>query len=256
MWLAWFLDYVLDAVRAGLRVARRRRARRRLPRVGRRSSPTAVEDDVVGRRLVPARVLRRRHAARHARPPRSAASTRSRRRGRPSRAPATPSAPRRALESVEEKLVRREDGLIALLTPPFDQMAAGPRLHQGLRARRARERRAVHARRAVGRARAPAARRRRRGRGAARPHQPDQPRARRARPPSATRSSRTWSPPTSTPSRPHTGRGGWTWYTGSASWFYRVALHWMLGLRVAADDDGPLAGRSTRASPSTGPASR
>ena len=23
---------------------------------------------------------------------------------------------------------------------------------------------------------------------------------------------------------PHTGRGGWTWYTGSASWLYRVAL--------------------------------
>src|SRR5205085_8259368 len=23
---------------------------------------------------------------------------------------------------------------------------------------------------------------------------------------------------------PHTGRGGWTWYTGSASWLYRVGL--------------------------------
>ena len=31
---------------------------------------------------------------------------------------------------------------------------------------------------------------------------------------------------------PHTGRGGWTWYTGSAGWFYRVALEWFLGLRV------------------------
>ena len=40
---------------------------------------------------------------------------------------------------------------------------------------------------------------------------------------------------------PHTGRGGWTWYTGSASWFYRVALQWMLGLRVVADDGRPLA---------------
>jgi cyclic beta-1,2-glucan synthetase len=26
------------------------------------------------------------------------------------------------------------------------------------------------------------------------------------------------------------GRGGWTWYTGSASWMYRVALEAMLGL--------------------------
>ncbi len=30
---------------------------------------------------------------------------------------------------------------------------------------------------------------------------------------------------------PHTGRGGWTWYTGSASWLYRVALEAILGLR-------------------------
>ena len=28
---------------------------------------------------------------------------------------------------------------------------------------------------------------------------------------------------------PHTGRGGWTWYTGSASWMYRVALESLLG---------------------------
>ena len=31
---------------------------------------------------------------------------------------------------------------------------------------------------------------------------------------------------------PHTGRGGWTWYTGSASWLYRVALEAILGFRV------------------------
>jgi cellobiose phosphorylase len=31
---------------------------------------------------------------------------------------------------------------------------------------------------------------------------------------------------------PHTGRGGWTWYTGSASWFYRVALEAMLGVQL------------------------
>lgn len=28
---------------------------------------------------------------------------------------------------------------------------------------------------------------------------------------------------------PHTGRGGWTWYTGSASWLYRVGLEAILG---------------------------
>jgi cellobiose phosphorylase len=30
---------------------------------------------------------------------------------------------------------------------------------------------------------------------------------------------------------PHTGRGGWTWYTGSAAWFYRVALETLLGFQ-------------------------
>ena len=30
---------------------------------------------------------------------------------------------------------------------------------------------------------------------------------------------------------PHTGRGGWTWYTGSAGWMYRVALEAILGFR-------------------------
>ncbi len=31
---------------------------------------------------------------------------------------------------------------------------------------------------------------------------------------------------------PHVGRGGWTWYTGSAGWLYRAGLEWVLGLRV------------------------
>ncbi len=34
---------------------------------------------------------------------------------------------------------------------------------------------------------------------------------------------------------PLTGRGGWTWYTGSASWMYRVGIEWLLGLRVQGD---------------------
>jgi len=33
---------------------------------------------------------------------------------------------------------------------------------------------------------------------------------------------------------PHIGRGGWTWYTGSASWMYRAGLEWILGFRVRA----------------------
>lgn len=30
---------------------------------------------------------------------------------------------------------------------------------------------------------------------------------------------------------PHTGRGGWTWYTGSAGWIYRVGFEYILGFK-------------------------
>lgn len=30
---------------------------------------------------------------------------------------------------------------------------------------------------------------------------------------------------------PHTGRGGWTWYTGSAAWLYRLGMEAILGVR-------------------------
>ena len=33
---------------------------------------------------------------------------------------------------------------------------------------------------------------------------------------------------------PHIGRGGWTWYTGSAGWMYRLITESLLGLRVEA----------------------
>lgn len=33
------------------------------------------------------------------------------------------------------------------------------------------------------------------------------------------------------PISPYYGRGGWTWYTGSAQWLQRVATHWILGIR-------------------------
>ncbi|MPZ34326.1 MAG: glycosyl transferase [Rhodospirillales bacterium] len=31
---------------------------------------------------------------------------------------------------------------------------------------------------------------------------------------------------------PHVGRGGWTWYTGSAGWLYRAGIEAILGLRI------------------------
>jgi cellobiose phosphorylase len=34
---------------------------------------------------------------------------------------------------------------------------------------------------------------------------------------------------------PHVGRGGWTWYTGSAGWMYRLIVESLLGLRLETD---------------------
>jgi len=34
---------------------------------------------------------------------------------------------------------------------------------------------------------------------------------------------------------PHIGRGGWTWYTGSAGWMYRLITESLLGLRLDVD---------------------
>lgn len=34
------------------------------------------------------------------------------------------------------------------------------------------------------------------------------------------------------PASPHSGRGGWTWYTGSAAWLHKVTLDNLLGIRA------------------------
>jgi cyclic beta-1,2-glucan synthetase len=42
---------------------------------------------------------------------------------------------------------------------------------------------------------------------------------------------------------PHVGRGGWTWYTGSAGWFHRVVIESVLGLTVHGGKEVQLAPR-------------
>lgn len=37
------------------------------------------------------------------------------------------------------------------------------------------------------------------------------------------------------PESPSYGRGGWTWYTGSASWLFKAGLEYILGVRAAFD---------------------
>jgi cyclic beta-1,2-glucan synthetase len=36
--------------------------------------------------------------------------------------------------------------------------------------------------------------------------------------------------------QPHVGRGGWTWYTGSAGWLYRAGIEWILGFRLHGNE--------------------
>ena len=105
------------------------------------------------------------------------------------------------------------------------------RLYQGLPAGHSRERRPVHARGDLVGAGVRSARRRRQGGRAVLDAQPDQPLADPRRTPIATRSSPMSCAPTSIRQPPHVGRGGWTWYTGSAGWLYRAGVESLLGLK-------------------------
>ena len=37
------------------------------------------------------------------------------------------------------------------------------------------------------------------------------------------------------PTEPYAGKGGWSWYTGSAGWMYQGLVQWFLGIRKEAD---------------------
>ncbi len=146
-----------------------------------------------------------------------------------------PSRARRALESVDEQLVQWEDGLIRLLTPPFDKMAHDPGYIKGyVPGVRENGGQYTHAAAWVVLAHALM------GDG-------DQ----------AVSLLDLINPLNHTKDRaavdvycvepyvlaadvyavePHTGRGGWTWYTGSAAWFYRVAVGAILGLSMVAEN--------------------
>ena len=80
----------------------------------------------------------------------SARSTRCRRAGRCCPAPAIRARARRRWPPSTRAWSAATLGLIQLFDPPFDKSALEPGLHQGLRPRRARERRPVHARRGLG----------------------------------------------------------------------------------------------------------
>ena len=112
------------------------------------------------------------------------------------------------------------------------QERARPRLHPRLPAGRARERRAVHPRRDLDGPGDGAARRR-----DARPRSCSATSTRSATARRPRRSRRYKVEPYVVAAdvyanAQHLGRGGWTWYTGSAGWLYRLATETILGLRL------------------------
>jgi cellobiose phosphorylase len=141
---------------------------------------------------------------------------------------------RMAMEAVDKRLVRRDHALIQLLDPPFDRSTLNPGYIKGY-VPGVRENGGQYTHGAIWAAMAFAA---------------------------LGDASRAWellgminpvnhsmSPETSAAYKvepyvvaadvyavaPHTGRGGWTWYTGSAGWMYRLILESLLGLRLAVD---------------------
>jgi cyclic beta-1,2-glucan synthetase len=141
---------------------------------------------------------------------------------------------RQAMAALDERLVRREHGLIQLLDPPFDQSALNPGYIKGY-VPGVRENGGQYTHAAIWAAMAFAA---------------------------LGDSRRAWelaamiNPLSHAASAtavatykvepyviaadvyavaPHSGRGGWTWYTGSAGWMYRLVVESLLGLQLEGD---------------------
>jgi cellobiose phosphorylase len=147
---------------------------------------------------------------------------------------AEPARARMAMDALDARLVRRADGIIQLLDPPFDKSSLDPGYIRGY-VPGVRENGGQYTHGAIWAAMAFAA-------------QGD--------------SSRAWDLATminplghtDSPAAvarykvepyviaadvyavaPHTGRGGWSWYTGSAGWMYRLLLESLLGLSRQGD---------------------
>ena len=133
-----------DAVRRARARAGRRAVRRALRDRG-RPAARATSKRTAGTAAgiaAPTSTTARRWARR--RTP-NARSIPSRKAGRCCPARANPSARGRRWTRSTARLVRRDHALVQLLDPPFDTLGPGSGLHPRLRARRARERRPVHA---------------------------------------------------------------------------------------------------------------
>ncbi len=142
-----------------------------------------------------------------------------------------PARARQAMESAQKHLVRREDGLVLLLTPPFDHMVPSPGYIQGY-VPGVRENGGQYTHAALWTVMAFA--RLDDGDRAMELFSLLNPANKGQTPEHVARyhaepyvvAADVYSNPA------HVGRGGWTWYTGSASWMYRVAIEELLGLTL------------------------
>jgi cyclic beta-1,2-glucan synthetase len=142
-----------------------------------------------------------------------------------------PARARQAMESVDTHLVRRDEGLALLLAPPFDRTVPSPGYIQGY-VPGVRENGGQYTHAALWTVLAFA----RLGDGdramelftmlnpAAKARTPEDVARYRAEP--YVVAADVYSNPS------HIGRGGWTWYTGSAAWMYRVGIESLLGLTL------------------------
>jgi cyclic beta-1,2-glucan synthetase len=141
---------------------------------------------------------------------------------------------RQAMASVMKHLVRRDERLVLLLTPPFDHMTPSPGYIQGY-VPGIRENGGQYTHAALWTVLAFAML----GHGneayqlfsylnpVNHARTPDNVAVYRAEP--YVVAADVYSNPT------HVGRGGWTWYTGSAGWMYRVAVDAILGITIGSD---------------------
>jgi cyclic beta-1,2-glucan synthetase len=145
-------------------------------------------------------------------------------------AAATPDRAARAMAAVEEYLVRRDDGLVLLLTPPFDQTPLDPGYIKGyVPGVRENGGQYTHAAVWVVLAFAMLGDGDKAGElfGMLNPinHTSTRAGVHRYKVEPYVAAADVYAAPA------HVGRGGWTWYTGSAGWMYRAGIEWILGFR-------------------------
>jgi len=149
-------------------------------------------------------------------------------------AAADPQRARAAMEAVDERLVRRDHGLVQLLDPPFDGPVLDPGYIRGY-VPGVRENGGQYTHAAIWAAMAFAALgdRERAWKIAAMINPVN-----RAATPRAVATYRVEPYVVAADVyavAPHAGRGGWSWYTGSAGWMYRLMVESLLGLAREAD---------------------